>query len=87
MATKQQALKAIAVAGVTLDQDAANGDHYILDAPVGYVFLANGDASYHAGVYDRFDAQYGFGPKMGEIYDDIVMACKMGIEVDEGGDE
>jgi hypothetical protein len=84
MASRQQALKAIAAAGVTLDQDSADGDYYIIDAPVGYVFAANNEASYHAGVYDRFDAQYGFGPKMGEIYDDIVMACQMGIYKDAG---
>jgi hypothetical protein len=79
MATKAQALKAIELAGVTLDQDSVDSGSYILDAPAGYVFAANNDPSYHAGTYDRFDAQYGFGPKMGEIYDDIVMACQMGI--------
>lgn len=87
MATKKQALKAIELARVTLDQDSADNDYYILDAPAGYVFAANNEPSYHAGVYDRFDAQYGFGPKMSEIYDDIVMACRMGIFVGEGSQQ
>jgi hypothetical protein len=39
-----------------------------------------------AGVYDREDARIGFGPKMSEIYDDIIMACKMGI-IDGVGSE
>jgi len=86
MATKQQALKAIEIAGVTLDQDSAESGWYTIDAPAGYVFAANNEPSYHAGVYDRFDAQYGFGPKMGEIYNDIVMTCQMGIFRAEGSE-
>lgn len=79
MATKQQALKAIAKSGVQLDEDMVDCDNYTLDAPAGKIFVANGEPSYLAGCYDRFDAQYGFGPKMSEIYDDIVMACNMGL--------
>jgi len=86
MATKQQALKAIAATGVTLDPEMVDCDNYTLDAPAGKIFVANGEPSYFAGMYDRFDAQYGFGPKMAEIYDDIVMACNMGI-VDGVGSE
>jgi hypothetical protein len=86
MATKQQALKAIEIAGVILDQDMADSDNFTLDAPAGYVFAANNEPSYCAGHYDRFDAQYGFGPKMSEIYDDLIMACRMGIVEGEGSE-
>lgn len=79
MATKQQALKAIAAAGVELDQEMVECDNYTLDAPSGKIFLANGEPSYLAGNYDRDDARFGFGPKMSEIYDDIIMACNMGL--------
>lgn len=79
MATRQQALKAIQAAGVTLDEQIADCGTYILDAPNGKIFEANAEPSYLAGVYDREDARIGFGPKMGEIYDDIIMVCRMGI--------
>lgn len=79
MATKQQALKAIKAAGVELDQEMVNCNNYTLDAPVGKIFLANGEPSYLAGNYDRQDAQFGFGPTMGQIYDDIIMACTFGL--------
>jgi hypothetical protein len=79
MATRRQALRAIQLAGVTLDQQIADCGTYILDAPEGKIFEANGEPSYLAGVYDYEDARIGFGPKMSEIYDDIVMACRMGI--------
>jgi hypothetical protein len=86
MATRQQALKEIQAAGVTLDEQIAECGTYILDAPEGKIFEANGEPSYLAGVYDREDARMGFGPKMTEIYDDIIMACRMGI-VDGVGSE
>jgi hypothetical protein len=86
MATKQQALKAIAAAGVELDQDMVACDNFTLDAPAGKIFLANGGCSYLAGNYNREDARIGFGPTMSEIYDDIIMACNMGI-VDGVGSE
>jgi hypothetical protein len=86
MATRRQALKAIQLSGVTLDEQIANCGTYILDAPEGKIFEANGEPSYLAGVYDSEDARIGFGPKMGEIYDDIIMACRMGI-VDGVGSE
>jgi hypothetical protein len=78
MATKAQALKAIQKAGVTLDKEMVSCDNYTLDAPCGYVFLANNESSYLAGNYDRAEIQFG-GPTMGQIYDDIVMACNMGL--------
>jgi hypothetical protein len=80
MATRQQALKAIQLAGVKLDEQTADCGTYIIDAPEGKVFLANNEPSYLAGVYDREDARIGFGPKMAEIYDDIITACQMGLE-------
>jgi hypothetical protein len=86
MATRQQAFKAIEAAGVKLDEQIADCGTYILDAPAGKIFEANGEPSYLAGVYDREDARIGFGPKMSEIYDDIIMACKMGI-IDGVGSE
>lgn len=86
MATKQQALRAIEAAGVTLDPDMVMCDNYTLDAPIGKVFLANNEPSYLAGNYDREDARLGFGPTMSEIYDSIVMTCRMGI-VDGVGSE
>ena len=86
MATKQQALKAIQLAGVTLDDNSAESGWYIIDAPKGKIFNANAEPSYLAGVYDREDARIGFGPKMSEIYQDIVDACHMGI-VDGVGSE
>ena len=86
MATRQQALKAIQAVGVKLDEQIADCGTYILDAPEGKIFNANAEASYLAGVYDREDARIGFGPKMSEIYDDIIMACHMGI-VDGVGSE
>ena len=86
MATRQQALKAIQAVGVKLDEQMADCGTYILDAPEGKIFNANAEASYLAGVYDREDARMGFGPKMSEIYDDIIMACQMGI-VDGVGSE
>jgi hypothetical protein len=64
MATKQQALKAIQAVGVKLDEQIADCGTYILDAPEGKIFEANGEPSYLAGVYDREDARIGFGPKM-----------------------
>jgi hypothetical protein len=86
LATRQQALKAIQAVGVKLDEQIADCGTYILDAPEGKIFNANAEASYLAGVYDREDARIGFGPKMSEIYDDIIMACHMGI-VDGVGSE
>jgi len=79
MATKQQALRAVSELGVTLDADMAELGNFTLDAPVGKIFLANGEPSYLAGVWDRDDARYGFGPTMAEIYDDIIMACTLGL--------
>jgi hypothetical protein len=79
MATKQQALKAIAKAGVILDPEMAQLGNFTLDAPAGKVFLANNEPSYLAGVYDREEIQFG-GPTMSQIYDDVVMACTMGIQ-------
>jgi hypothetical protein len=86
MATKKQALYAIEAAAVRLDEEMADLGNYTLDAPTGYVFVANNEPSYFAGQYDRFDAQYGFGPKMSEIYDDLIMACRMGIVEGEGSE-
>jgi len=86
VATRQQALKAIQAVGVKLDEQIADCGTYILDAPEGKIFEANGEPSYLEGVYDREDARIGFGPKMSEIYDDIIMACQMGI-VDGVGSE
>jgi hypothetical protein len=86
VATRQQALKAIKAVNVKLDEQIADCGTYILDAPEGKIFNANAEASYLAGVYDREDARIGFGPKMSEIYDDIIMACQMGI-VDGVGSE
>ena len=80
MATKQQALKAIEAAGVELDKEMIECNNYTLDAPVGKIFRANGEPSYLAGNYDREDARAGFGPTMSEIYDDIIMACNMGLD-------
>lgn len=85
MATKQQALKAIEIAGVTLDQDMADSDNFTLDAPAGYVFAANNEPSYCAGHYDREEVQFG-GPRRSDIYADIVMACRMGIYAGEGSE-
>jgi hypothetical protein len=85
MATKRQALYAIEAAGVRLDEEMADLGNYTLDAPSGYVFAANNEPSYLAGVYEREEIQFG-GPKMSEIYDDIVMACKMGIYESEGSE-
>lgn len=82
MATKKQALKAIEKAGVFLDQYMANIGNFTLDAPVGKVFMANGEPSYLAGNYSREDLVIG-GPTMAEIYDDIVMACEMGLADDD----
>jgi hypothetical protein len=85
MATKAQALKAIAKAGVTLDREMVSCDNYTLDAPAGFVFLANNEPFYLAGNYDREEIQFG-GPTMAEIYDDIVMACNMGLAKSEAVD-
>jgi hypothetical protein len=87
MATKQQALKAIAAAGVELDQDMVACDNFTLDAPAGQIFRANGEPSYLAGNYDRDDARFGFGPTMGQIYDDIIMACNMGLADGVGSEQ
>ena len=85
MATKKQALNAIKAAGVILDEEMANLENYTLDAPTGYVFAANGEPSYLVGQYDREEIQFG-GPTMGEIYDDILMVCRMGIYEGEGSE-
>jgi hypothetical protein len=85
MATRKQALRSIEAIGVTLDADMADLGNYTLDAPAGFVFEANGEPSYLAGVYDREDLQFG-GPRMTDIYDDIVMACQMGIYAAEGSE-
>jgi hypothetical protein len=85
MATKKEALMAIEAAGVELDRGMAELGNYTLDAPAGRIFLANGEPSYLAGVYDREEIKFG-GPKISEIYDDIVMACLMGTEVGEGSE-
>lgn len=85
MATKAQALKAIKAAGVTLDPEMVVCDNYTLDAPAGFIFLANGEPSYLAGFYDREEIQFG-GPRMRDIYDDIVMACQIGITEGEGSE-
>ena len=85
MATKKQALKAIEAAGVTLDPEMVVCDNYTIDAPAGFIFLANGEPSYLAGVYDREGIQFG-GPRMTDIYDDLVMACQMGITEGEGSE-
>ena len=87
MATRKQALRAIELAGVKLDEQIADCGTFILDAPHGKVFVANNEPSYLAGVYDREDARIGFGPTMGEIYEDVVMACKMGIADGVGSEE
>jgi hypothetical protein len=83
MATKTQALRAIAKAGVELDMEMAELGNYTLDAPSGKVFYANAEPSYLAGVYDKVEIQFG-GPTMSDIYDDIVMACQMGTYEGQG---
>lgn len=85
MATKKEALKAIEAVGVFLDEEMVDLGNYTLDAPAGYYFRANGEPSYLAGIYEREEIQFG-GPRIGEIYDDIVMACQMGIEEEEGSE-
>lgn len=87
MATKQQALKAIQATGVELDPEMVECNNYTLDAPAGKVFLANGEPSYLAGNYDREDARMGFGPTMAEIYDDIIMACTLGLADGVGSEQ
>ena len=85
VATKKEALKAIEAAGVKLDPEMVDLGNYTLDAPTGRIFLANGESSYLAGVYDREEIKFG-GPKMTEIYDNIVMACLMGTVEGEGSE-
>lgn len=85
MATRQQALYEIEAAAVRLDEEMAELGNYTLDAPTGYIFLANGEPSYCAGQYDREEIKFG-GPTMSQIYDDIVMACRMGIVEGEGSE-
>ena len=85
MATKKEALKAIEAAKVKLDLEMVELGNFTLDAPTGKIFLANGESSYLAGVYDREEIKFG-GPKMSEIYEDIVMACLMGTVEGEGSE-
>lgn len=85
MATKAQAYKVMAKCGVQLDQDMAELGNFTLDAPDGFVFLANCEPSYLVDVYERENILYG-GPTMPQIWQAIIDACEMGIEEGRGSE-
>ena len=78
-ATKAQALKALAKINATLDEHCAKDDMFVIDAPKGYVFVANDEHSWTAGSYNRDDLMLGWGLSMGEIWADIVNTCAEGL--------
>jgi hypothetical protein len=80
-ATKAQALKALAKINATLDQDAADGDCFIIDAPDGFIFIENEEHSWTAGYYDRDDVKLNMPWKtlMPEIWGELVRVSTTGI--------
>lgn len=85
MATKSQAMKAIANIGVELDADMAELGNFTLDAPAGYIFNANNEPSCLVDVYDREDVAFG-GVTMPEVWQRVIDTCAMGIREGEGSE-